>query len=149
MRLTEEQVSEIREMVERGSKLPSLKVLAQKLNVSRTTVSRLIRRLRGEMAGGVLIKSQPLFDPLPQPVVSVGNGPNEDAPVDLVKMMNDACELHHKHRQHAEAERTFREIIAVARKESDWHPAALRAELNMMYMPYGQGDLENSRASGA
>ena len=144
VRLTEEQDSEIREMIERGSKLPSLTVFAQKFNVSRMTVSRLIRRLRGDMAGGVLIKSQPIFAPLPQPLVSVGNGPNEGAPVDLVKMMNDACELHHKHRQHAEAERKFREIIAVARKESDWHPAALRAELNMMYMPYGQGDLQTA-----
>ena len=29
-------------------------------------------------------------------------------------------------------------------KKAIWHPAALRAELNMMYMPYGQGDLETA-----
>ena len=153
IKLTDGQMAEILEILERFSKQPSLDYFAQKFKLSRMTISRFLRRQQMRLAMTLLdrkdrvryeieLPSVPHASaPMPQLHVDASNDSHADA---LVKMMHEACELHYKYHHYAEDEARFRNIIALAKQIGDWHPAALQAELNIMYLWHGVNDLETS-----
>jgi len=149
-KLTEGRMAEAIEIVKRSSKQPVLAYFAQKFKVSRMTVSRFMRQKQMRLALTMLERKGPTnpgvtvsgaLVPAQQMRIDASN----TSPVDsLVGMMHEACDLHHKYHNYVEDDRRFRNIIALAKEKDPWHPAALQAELNIMYLWHGINDLETS-----
>jgi transposase len=152
-KLTERQMAEMMDKYQACTKPPPLAYFAQKFQVSRMSISRFLRERQSSLALSCLAEKVPPEEavisssslPLSPSVARAPRAvPQDSSPDVFVKLMNEACECHYKYHQYAEDEARFRNIIELAKKVSEWHPAALRAELNIMYLWHGTNDLESS-----
>jgi transposase len=152
-KLTEEKMTEVLEIIKASPGQPALAYFAQKFKVSRMTVSRFLRQRQmrlaltvlerndgAKKAPGRLVIASPLIS-LPKLPTDSGNDSQADI---LVRMMHEACDLHHEHHNYIEDDARFRKIITLAKQKDPWHSAALQAELNIMYLWHGINDLETS-----
>jgi hypothetical protein len=152
-KLTRAQKTKIQELLHGCATQPLLQDFAKRFAVSRMTISRYLRRNQVSLAMNMATSSgipRPRIEISAAAPASPGWPQTDGAPANdsrekaLLRMMHEACDLHYKNRNYAEDETRFKAIIGLARQVSDFHPAAIQAELNILYLGFGINPLETS-----